>query len=83
MMTKEEKSKTMTTRHTTVQQEATQIKEIMDDKCLMELVEAEGMTPQQWLKVETERHQHRADAYCMTLGEYTSQFWTGEDEDWS
>ena len=78
MMTMEEKSKT--TRHTTVL--ATQIKEIMDDKCLMELVEAEGMTPQQWLKVETERHQRRADAYGMTLGEYTSQFWTGEDEDW-
>ena len=76
MMTMEEKSKT--TRHTTVQA----IKEIMDDKCLMELVEAEGMTPQQWLKVETERHQRRADAYGMTLGEYTSQFWTGEDEDW-
>ena len=78
MMTMEEKGKT--TRHTTVL--ATQIKEIMDDKCLMELVEAEGMTPQQWLKVETERHQRRADAYGMTLGEYTSQFWTGEDEDW-
>ena len=70
----------MTTIHTTVQ--ATQIKEITDDKCLMELVEAEGMTQQQWLKVETERHQRRADAYGMTLGEYTSQFWTGEDEDW-
>ena len=79
MMTMEEKGKT--TRHTTVL--ATQIKEIIDDKCLMELVEAEGMTPQQWLKVETERHQHRADAYGMTLKEYTSQFWTGEDEDWS
>ena len=79
MMTMEEKSKT--TRHTTVW--ATQIKEIMDDKCLMELVEAEGMTLQQWLKVETERHQRRADAYGMTLVDYTSQFWTGEDEDWS
>ena len=55
----------------------------MDDKCLMELVEAEGMTPQQWLEVETERHQRRADAYGMTLVDYTSQFWTGEDEDWS
>ena len=69
----------MTTIHTTV----LAIKEIMDDKCLMELVEAEGMTPQQWLEVETERHQRRADAYGMTLVDYTSQFWTGEDEDWS
>ena len=57
--------------------------DVVNDKCLMELVEAEGMTPQQWVVTEMNRLQKRADAYGMSIEEYTNTFWTGEAEDWS
>ena len=48
----------------------------------MDLVEAEGKTPQQWILDEMNRLQQRADAYDMSIEQYTNLFWTGEPEDW-
>jgi hypothetical protein len=58
------------------------ISEVVNDKCLMDLVEAEGMTPQQWVVVEMNCLKKRADAYDMSIEQYTNIFWTGEPEDW-
>ena len=70
----------MTTAQQQQEEEATQIiKEIMDDKCSMELLEAEETTPQQWLKVETERLQRRDDAYSITSSGNT-QAYSGRGE---
>jgi hypothetical protein len=62
------------------------MRDVVNDKCLMAAegrVEAEGMTPQQWVVTEMNRLQKRADAYGMSIEEYTNTFWTGEAEDWS
>ena len=62
---------------------ASQIKDILVDTCLMELIEAEQLTPQQWVEKEMLRLQQRADGYGMTIAQYTNTFWTGEKEDWA
>ena len=58
------------------------ISDVVNDQCLMDLVEAEGKTPQQWILDEMKRLQQRADAYDMSIEQYTNLFWTGEPEDW-
>jgi hypothetical protein len=58
------------------------MREIVNDKCLMELVVAEGMTPEEWVTREMKHLQKRADAYAMSIEQYTNTFWTGEARDW-
>jgi hypothetical protein len=55
--------------------------DVVNDKCLMELIEAEE-GPRRWVAITMNRLQKRADAYDMSVEEYANTFWTGEPEDW-